>query len=151
MSSTTLSKLKLVNVQADLKNPTVLRRNRLTAHLCNQINFAKSAIAGEVFAEKRLKNVTNTETGEHRQVEVFKRVKPWFFTAATGKINLVLRYGAKQIEIVKNKNAIECDGMAELVATLEVIKTAVIAGELDAQIELACGALRAGFVKKKKA
>lgn len=149
--STTLSKLKLVSVQADLKNPTVLRRKRLTAHLCNQISYAKGAIAGEVFAEKRLKNVSDKETGERRHEQVSKRVKPWFFTTATGKINLMLRYGAKQIEIAKGKNAIECDGMAELVATLEVIKAAVIAGELDAQIELACGALRAGFVKKKKA
>ena len=95
--------------------------------------------------------MTDKVTGERRQLEVTRRVKPWFFTAANGKIALVLRYGKFQIEIAKGKNAIECDGMAELVATLEVIKTAVIAGELDIQIEQACSALRAGFGKKKKA
>lgn len=67
-----------------------------------------------------------------------------------GKLVLSLRYGAKQIEIVKGKNAVELTGMDDLLATLEVIKDAVQAGELDAQIELVSGALRAGFGKKKK-
>ena len=39
--------------------------------------------------------------------------------------------------------------MDDLVATLEIIKQAVQAGELDTQIEQASGALRAGFAKKK--
>jgi hypothetical protein len=46
-------------------------------------------------------------------------------------------------------NCIEVAGMDDLIATLEVIKDAVHAGELDAQIEQASGALRAGFAKKK--
>lgn len=63
---------------------------------------------------------------------------------------MALRYGAKPLEIAKGKNAIEVANMDDLVATLEVIKQAVHAGELDAQIEQASGALRAGFAKKKK-
>jgi len=39
--------------------------------------------------------------------------------------------------------------MADLIATLEVVKDAVQAGELDPQIEQVSGALRAGFAKKK--
>jgi 2,3-bisphosphoglycerate-independent phosphoglycerate mutase len=42
---------------------------------------------------------------------------------------VALRYGAKPIEVAKGKNAVE-------------------AGGLDAQIEQASGALRAGFAKK---
>jgi len=49
----------------------------------------------------------------------------------------------------KGKNAIEVVGMDDLVVTLELLKGAVHAGELDAQIEQASGALRAGFAKKK--
>ena len=85
-----------------------------------------------------------------KQVELSTRVKPWWFPAASGKLVLALRYGAKSIEIVKGKNAIEVTGMDDLIATLEIIKDAVQAGELDAQIEQASGALRAGFAKKKK-
>jgi len=149
--SSTLSKLKLVNVQADLKNPTVLRRNRLTAQIEGQIAYARCAIAGEIYAEKRQKYITDHETGERRLVEISKKVKPWWFISATNKANLILKYGSKKIELVKGKNAIECDNMDELIATLELIKAAVSAGELDSQIETACGALRAGFSKKKKA
>ena len=82
-------------------------------------------------------------------MQLAKRVKPWWITAAGDKIMLTLRYGAKTIEIAKGKNAVEVTGMDDLLATLELIKAAVQTGELDAQIEQASGALRAGFAKKK--
>ena len=145
-----LAKLKLVSVQAGQKSPTVLRRNKLTGKIQAQISLAKAAVAGDVFTAKKVKFVTDAETGERKQVEIATRVKPWWFTAPTGKTVLALRYGAKSIEIVKGKNAIEVAGMDDLIATLEVIKEAAQAGELDAQIEQASGALRAGFAKKKK-
>lgn len=145
-----LLKLKLVSVVAGQKSPTVSRRNKLTAHLGHQIAYAKAAAAGDVFARKEVKFVTDSATGERKQVEMSRRVKQWWFTAPTGKIMLSLRYGAKIIEVVKGKNAIEVADMADLIATLEVVKDAVQAGELDTQIEQASGALRAGFAKKKK-
>ena len=145
-----LAKLKLVSVQADQKSPTVLHRNKLTGKITDQIAYAKAANAGGVYAAKKVKFVTDSETGERKQVELSTRVKPWWFPAASGKLVLALRYGAKTIEIVKGKNAIEVAGMDDLIATLEIIKDAVQAGELDAQIEQASGALRAGFAKKKK-
>ena len=147
---TALLKLKLVSVQAGQKSPTVLRRNKLTAHLGHQIAYAKAANAGEIYAKNRVRFVTDSETGERKQVEIATRVKPWWFTAPNGKTVLALRYGAKPIEIVKGKNAIEVADMDDLIATLGVIRDAVQAGELDAQIEQASGALRAGFAKKKK-
>jgi hypothetical protein len=120
--------------------------------LDSQIAIAKAAVAGEIYTEKSQKFVTDRETGERKQVEVSKRVKPWWFiSAANNKANLILKYGSKQIEIAKGKNAIEVENMDELISTLEVIKTAVCAGELDAQIEQLSGSLRAGFAKKKKA
>jgi hypothetical protein len=146
---TALGKLKLVSVQAGQKSPMVLRRNKLTGKLADQISLAKAANAGDVFTAKKVKFLTDTETGERKSVEVSTRVKPWWISTANGKIALTLRYGAKQIEIAKGKNAIEVADMNELVATLELIKQAVQAGELDTQIEQVSGALRAGFAKKK--
>ena len=49
----------------------------------------------------------------------------------------------------QGKNAIEVGNMDDLVAALEAVKEAVTAGELDAQIEQASGALRDGFAKRK--
>ena len=144
-----LAKLKLVSIAAGQKSPTVSRRAKLTAHLTEQIAMAKAQTAGEIYAGKRVKFVADAETGERTQVEVSKRVKQWWFTAPNGKLALALRYGAKPIEIVKGKNAIEIADMAELITTLGVIKDAVNAGELDTQMEQVCGALRAGFGKKK--
>ena len=51
------------------------------------------------------------------------------------------------LELAKGKNAIELGSGEELMFTLNALKTAVLAGELDAQIEAASGALRAGFQK----
>ena len=147
---TALSKLKLVAVQVTQKSPAILRRNKLTGKLCHQIAAAKAAGAGDIYAAKRSKFVTDSESGERTQVEIATRVKPWWSTAATGKINLVIRYGAKTIELAKGKNGVEVGSMEELVAAMEAVKEAVHAGELDAQIEQASGALSAGFAKKKK-
>ena len=146
---TALAKLKLVSVTADRKSPTVWRRNKLTGHLTHQISLARAAIAGDVFTAKKVKFVTDQESGERKSVETSHRVKPWWFTGANGKIALTLKYGAKTLEIIKGKNAIETADMDKLIATLEVIKTAVAAGELDAQIEQASSTMRAGFKKKK--
>ena len=146
---TALAKLKLVSVTADRKSPTVWRRNKLTGHLTHQISLARAAIAGDVFTAKKVKFITDQESGERKSVETSHRVKPWWFTGANGKIALTLKYGAKTLEIIKGKNAIETADMDDLIATLEVIKTAVAAGELDAQIEQASSTLRAGFKKKK--
>ena len=64
-----------------------------------------------------------------------------------GKINLAVRYGSKVLELAKGKNAVELGSGDELIAALHALKAAALAGELDAQIEAASGALRAGFVK----
>ena len=76
-----------------------------------------------------------------------KRIKPWWFTAQNGKACLVVRYGSKTLEIAQGKTAIELDKPDELIHTLEMIKTAVEAGELDTQIERAAGLLKEGFLK----
>ena len=145
----TLGKLKLVSVTAGQKSPAISRRNKLTGKIADQIAFAKAQAAGEVYAAKKVKFVADGETGERKQVEISTRVKPWWIST-NGKMVLILRYGAKTLEIVRGKNAIEVADLDDVVATLEVIKTAVNAGELDTQIEQVSGALRAGFAKKKK-
>jgi predicted nicotinamide N-methyase len=80
-------------------------------------------------------------------VQAPKRVKQWWFTADNGKIALTVRYGAKTLELVKGKNAIEVASAAQLVTTLELLKAAADGGEMDAAIEAAGSALRKGFGK----
>ena len=89
----------------------------------------------------------DTETGIRRQVETNKRVKPWWFTADNGKLAVSVRYGSKLLELAKGKWAVEVGAEKELVPVLEVLKTAVLDGELDDAIETASNKLRSAFGK----
>ena len=51
------------------------------------------------------------------------------------------------LELAKGKYAVEVAAEKDLVATLETIKAAVLAGELDTAIDNAANKLRAGFGK----
>lgn len=51
------------------------------------------------------------------------------------------------LELAKGKVAVEVGAEKDLVPTLELIKTAVLNGELDTQIEAAANKLRDGFAQ----
>ncbi len=142
----TLAKLKLVNSKRNRTvSPTVHRRNKLIAKIAEQIDLATAQNEGRLYAPKRLKTVTNADTGERRTIETTKRVKEWFWTTDSGKINFSVRYGSKVIELAKGKNAVEVANRGELIESLTLIKDAVSAGELDVQISAASDKLREGF------
>ena len=81
------------------------------------------------------------------RVEQCITVKPWWFTTQAGKLAISVRYGSCVLELTKGKYAVEVAHAKDLTATLDAIKTAVLAGELDAQIDAAATKLRAGFTK----
>ena len=143
-----LAKLKLVaSKRQTAVSPVQHRRNKLAGKITEQMEIATAQKEGKLYAPKKLKVITDSETGERRTVESVKRFKEWFWTADNGKINLCVRYGCKTIELAKGKNAVEVASTDELVSTLLVIKEAVIAGELDDAITNASERLRAGFSK----
>jgi hypothetical protein len=142
---TALAALKLTNTRKPTNQPVILQqRNKLARRLFEQMELAKAQVAGGTYASKRLKSVKG-EDGICRTVEVAKRVKPWWFVADNGKVCLNVRYGSKLIELAKGKTAVEIANADDLIKTLDLIKSAVIEGELDGQIEAVSGALRAGF------
>lgn len=145
----TLNSLKLVAAKrpSDIP-PVVKRRNRLIAKIWEQTELAKCAQDGKAYAPLRTRTVKDRETGEARRVATPKRVKAWWFTADNGKVCLTVKYGAKVLELAKGKSAIEVGSMAELIPTLDMLKAAVDAGELDAQIDAVSITLRAGFAMK---
>ncbi len=87
----------------------------------------------------------DSETGLRKSVEVPKRVKAWWFTADNGKTTIRVRYGARSLELAKGKYAVEIASHTDLVPTLEFIKTAIEAGELDAQLEATACSVRSSF------
>ena len=144
----TLTTLKLTSAQKGANLPAVqLRRNKLLLRLAEQHQMARAQQAGEVFSATKLRTATDVETGAKKQILTSKRVKPWWFTCENGKLALGVRYGARLLELGKGKFAIELASHKELLPTLDLIKTAVQDGELDAAMETASGRVRAGFAK----
>ena len=139
----TLSTHKLSAAVKQNSVPAVqLRRKKLVLRLWEQCELAKAQSAGTTFAPTKFRSITESETGIRRQVEMSKRIKPWWFVTDTGKLVLSVRYGTKVLELAKGKVAVEVGTEKELVPTLELIKTAVLNGELDIQIEAAANKLR---------
>jgi hypothetical protein len=143
---TVISELKLVADKKPRNMPViVVRRHKLAAKLWEQIQLAKSQMDGTPFVIHKFRSVRDPESGVKKQVEVPKRIKPWWFQSEAGKVCIAIRYGSYTLELAKGKPSIEVASAADLIKTLEVIKTAVEAGELDSQIELASKSLRSGF------
>ena len=143
---TALTALKLVAAQKPSQIPAIQqRRNKLAARLWEQIELAKAKQTGTVFEVKKFRTYKDTETGARRQVEMNKRIKAWWFTAENGKLVLSVRYGSRVLELGKGKWAVELGADKDLVPVLETLKGAVLAGELDSQLNAASDKLRAGF------
>ena len=93
----------------------------------------------------KYRSMVDRETGLRKQVELPKRIKPWWFQSEQGKVCVSVKYGSWTIELAKGKPSVEVANAQDLIKTLETIKSAVEAGELDAQIETASASLRSGF------
>ncbi len=127
--------------------PIVLRRNKLSNQLHEQIELARCQADGKTYAPTRLRSIKDKHTGERKLVDAVKRVKQWWFVAENGRVCLQVRYGTRVLELAKGKNSIEVGTVAELLPVLATVKKCVEAGELDAQIDAASAAVRARFEK----
>ena len=145
-STSALANLKLTTARKSLHvNPIQQRRNKLVRRIWEQIELLKCQAAGTQFAPIKYRTVRDAETGVRRQVEVPKRVKNWVFTAENGKTAVAIRYGARVLELARGKFAVEIASPAQLIPTLELIKTAIDAGELDEQLEATASSVKASF------
>lgn len=144
-----LNSLKIVTAKRPAPvSPVARRRDALITKLNEQVAYAQAQQDGSTYAPTHIRTVKDQESGESKRVEMPKRVKPWWFTDKSDKLCLVVKYGTKPLELSKGKVAIELAAQANLIPTLETLKAAVSAGELDALIEVMSGTLRKGFAKK---
>jgi len=143
---TTMSTLKLTAQQKPTQMTAVQqRRNKLAKRIWEQMELARAQQAGTQFTPTKFRSIVDRETGVRKQIETSKRVKAWWFVTESGKLTMTVRYGTKVLELAKGKQAVEVGAQKDLVNVLEVIKTAVLAGELDTAIENAASKLRDGF------
>ena len=145
----TLNTLKLVVSKRNATvAPIVVRRNKLIAKLHEQIELCEAQQSGVTYAPKRLRSYTDKQSGERVTMEVSKRVREWFWTSDTGKINLAVKYGAKTLSLnKKGANAIELASGDELIATLRNLKICVANGEFDEAIAEVGESTRLAFKK----
>ena len=110
--------------------------------------MAKAIQSGTEFVPVKTLSVKDEETGEIRKVEIPKRLKPWWWASDNGKLCITVRYGARTLEVIEGKNAIETENISGVITTLELLRAAVDAGELDARIDSISGLVKAGFDKE---
>jgi hypothetical protein len=143
-----LNGLKLVAASPTHKaNPVVQRRQKVLSQLSEQIALAGASVRGESYVSSRTVVVRDEATGTSQTKTRAKRVKQWWFVSETGRVCLQVRYGNRVLELAKGKNSVEVGAAKDLVSVLEVVKSAVTAGELDTQIEAASAAVRERFAK----
>jgi soluble cytochrome b562 len=136
MATSLISTLKLVAATRENKtSPVLQRRQKLIKKIDEQMELAKAQVNGSIYSPTKFKNIVNAETGNTEYKQVPKRIRAWWWKNEAGKWNLVVRYGARIVELGKGKNSIELDNEAAILPTLDLIKKAVEAGELDAAIK----------------
>ena len=106
-------------------SPIVLRRYKMSRGIWEQIELARCQAAGTHYTPTKFRTIKDAETGLRRQVEVPKRIKSWVFTTDGGKTAIAVRYGARVLELAKGKFAVEVPSPAQLIPTLDLIKTAM--------------------------
>jgi len=131
-----LSSLKLVAAKPRKgENLREARRFKLVEKIDTQLLLARAQHEGTPLQLTRIKTAIDLETGLKQKIELPRKIKPWWWNGENGKTNIALKYGSKVIEISPGLNAIETEGVGGVITTLEVLKSAVLGGELDAQIE----------------
>jgi hypothetical protein len=130
---THLAKLTFKSVaKAVVRDPHILRRDKLVAALEEQLLVLASALEGRDHITERSKWMVNSE-GARVLVKTQRRVKPWFF-AQDGGYYLQCRYGARVIAVDGKNNAVFVKSIKEVGPVIDVFIAATKAGELDSVI-----------------
>lgn len=133
-----IANLKVVAAKRPEQQPMIVkRRNKLISQLHDQLELAQAESEGREYLKARRRHVKNTVTGEYSEAMVSKKPRAWYWTADDGKIYLNIRYGTRVLELAKGKSAIEIGERKQLVPTIEALKQAVAAGEIDTQLTAA--------------
>ena len=138
----------MVNAVRQVKmDSTQFRRQKMAKKIDEQVKLAIALRDGQTYVIKRLRNLTDKASGLVSQMEVSKRINQWWWTEGN-RILLQLKYGTRVLLLNgKDKNTIEIGSGDELIKVLELVKTSVNNGELDAAIEAASVKVRERFKK----
>lgn len=130
-----LAKLSLSSVSPKAPvTPVARKRLNLLRKLDLQIQAAEAELRDEEFLEDVRKWVRG-EGGEKQLVDSKRPIRKWWWQHHTGAWMITLRDGAKELSVLEDKHSVEVGEINNLVDTLQTIRAAVVAGELDDQLE----------------
>lgn len=131
-----LSKLTLTTTTPNQPLTSLARKRiKLIQKLDQQILAAEVEADDEVFMEQVRRWVRNEETGKNDPVMFERPVKKWWWINQHGALMISLKDGNKIIPLDEKHSSIEVGGIESLAGSLETVRAAVIAGELDTQLE----------------
>ena len=133
---TIISQLKLSEKTRTqmLTFPELRSRQNLIMPIDNQIAAVAADQTGEPLNLKAMRWIDVPETGQRVRKEVPVRVRRWWWKDEAGQVMLDVRYGNKRMELAPKKPTIEVGSMDQMLPTLEQVREAVVAGELDKAI-----------------
>lgn len=135
-----LEKLKLVDATWYQANtPEAAMRAKMVDALNRQIEAAEAMLKGELFQRRRQGWVEDTETGTKVLKDLPVRFRPRYWRDEKGGYLVEIRYGNKRLELKPKLSTVQVGAADNLVPTLALIRDAVLAGELDKQLEAAKG------------
>jgi ribosomal protein L17 len=118
-------------------DPKIALRRKMVAALDHQINAATAEIKGETYTITVEKWVeTDKATGTKERRKVAKALRRMWYVAGADRVMVELRFANKPIS-VGGKASIVVGTMDKLVPTLQTVRKAVMAGELDVALKAA--------------
>ncbi len=118
-------------------DPMTNLRRRMAAALDHQINGATAEAKGETYFVEVEKWVeTDHLTGTKERLKVKKMLRKMWYRDGADRVLIELRFANKPVQI-NGKASIVCGSQDKLVATLQTVRKAVMAGELDAALKAA--------------
>ena len=135
---TYLSKLTMTQLKRpQAMTPIEMRRAKLVAKLEQQLALAQATVNGTSYMVSRAV-WQHAEDGSKSRVTQDRPVKAWWWRDGAG-LSMVVRYGARPIELAKGKRALAVANVAALAEVIGTVIAAVQAGELDTAIEAVAG------------
>jgi len=132
-----LGNLKLVAASRMHRlSDTERRRLKLVDKLDDQLKCVEAATKSESYTKQKKAWRTNDD-GLEEQVTITRTIRPWWWQDIKGNLFVAIKYGTQPIELAKGKTAIQVSSLDELGKVMATIRQAVMAGELDLQLDQA--------------
>jgi len=135
-----IANLKLSDVSPRAKlSPVARKRQKLLEQIDLQLKAAAAFLAGETFQQEVQRWVRVEGEGDKQLITKTRPVRAWWWRNDVGRLMLSVRSGGKLLELAEGKISIEVGAPEDLQGTIQTLREAIAAGELDEQLSKSFG------------